>query len=299
MFPPIGAWGHVLRKRLKETRFVIIACPTVFDFEELSKYNLQGKHVLFLCTNDFVNVDLPEAHDLYEFSRWYERNVDFDGAYFCVEDKLTSFRLIKNARVTVTETDHPEYFGTLRNLSYSIREGRETRNTFHFCPIINSLVFAESWPKPLTIVVMNSKINVLVKQEGKSKLEIMVETAYRELGYYKNAVQKKTPFYINKKGHFSVHNAGRWHPEGEIVYSDGKQILSMLTGKRVTDASRMFLHNGNWLKLTALDISLLRGMMLPMFDMIIFLTHPKHEVFCESHEYILRRCARNVIVYRY
>lgn len=299
-FPPFGAWRVVLQTRIKRAKFIIVACAHVFDFGELMKYNLTGKHVILLCTSDLVNVDLPGAHCLRDFENWYRLNIDSDGANYCTEHTETSFQLLSQAYVTVLESDHPEYYGAIVEKTYHPGPVYSDSVNFRYCNTIRQLMKLERWPEPKTVIVMHRAPSELLEQSGKSWVEINVETCNLELGdYYRRSIWKKSHLYVNKKGHFSIHNAGRWYPEGEMLFFNGSRLVSLLTGEQISESPRIFFQPGNWIHVLALPLCLLRNNLFQMFDRIIFLTDRRHLPLLESDENMLRRCAKEVVIFRY
>jgi hypothetical protein len=298
MFPPIGAWQHVLMKRMKQVKFVLLVCPHLINHEELLKYGLTNKHLLYFCTNSLLNVFCPEAHDLTEFEKWYSANIDPEGGYYCTEDKITSFQLMTSRPwVIADESTCPGYFGVIQRKQYSMRKTQAIPNTFRYCEIVRNLLKLDKWPEAKTVIVTKTKPSELVENDGKTRLEVMLETANNNLGYFKYDVRKKSGIYINKKGHFSLYDAGRWFPEGELVVCDGGCITSLLTGIKVNCLPRMFFQSGLWLHVLALDITHLSKMLVPMFDKIIFFDDKNSLFFGEEDELVLRRCAKHVIIF--
>lgn len=297
MFPPIGAWQHVLMKRMKQVKFVLLVCPNLINHKELLKYGVNNKHVLYFCTRSLLNVFCPEAHDLQDFEGWYKAEFDEEGGYYCTEDKITSFKLISGRPwVHVLENDYPGYFGTLERKQYSLWKP-QVPNSFRYCKIIENIMSLDRWPQPKTIIVTKQKPFELYEDPGKSYIEVMVQTANGDLGYFRQKVRAKSGVYINKKGHFSPFDAGRWFPEGEFAFYDGKSITSLLTGTLISTSPRLFFQSGLWLLTMAVDISLLSNMLVPMFDTIIFLDDRSHLWFGEEDELIMRRCAKHVIIF--
>lgn len=307
MFPPIGGWQGALARRIREVDFILITCPSLFNQEELGKYLRpdMGKSIVYLCTSCLLNQSLPEndVSDLMDFKKWYQAQVDEDGAYFCTENDHLSFILMNNPFLMLRDEDYLGVFGKVTYQLYSKSE-TERINEFTFCKTVRSILFLERWPEPKTMVVMkcrrDSELEEYVFDSTRSDTYNLCRITGAKLRYFNKVLIKKSGFYINTEGHFMPHNNGRWIPEGEIVYQDPQgAIWSLLTLERIDTIKRLFLFRDNtpWVHIASMDISILKGFQCQMFDRIIFLEDRRAQYFTKEDHYTLSRCAKEVIVY--